>query len=115
MWKVVDSYLNMPDYFRFSTNREADKKASLLITQRIHNTFSDFFQEFGALWGTFKLQAREGSWLYEASLRRMAYTLQEPLKKELEQLQEPQIIVPLGVDETSKWCNSVVLVPKANG
>ena len=25
------------------------------------------------------------------------------------------IIAPLGVDETSDWCNSFVLVPKANG
>ena len=25
------------------------------------------------------------------------------------------IITPLGVDETSEWCNSFVLVPKANG
>ena len=25
------------------------------------------------------------------------------------------IITPLGVDETAEWCNSFVLVPKANG
>ena len=25
------------------------------------------------------------------------------------------IIMPLGVDETAEWCNSFVLVPKANG
>ena len=25
------------------------------------------------------------------------------------------IIAPLGVDETAEWCNSIVLVPKANG
>ena len=25
------------------------------------------------------------------------------------------IITPLGVDETVEWCNSFVLVPKANG
>ena len=41
--------------------------------------------------------------------------LQEPLKKELDRLQKQQIIMPLGVDETSEWCNSFVLGPKANG
>ena len=25
------------------------------------------------------------------------------------------IIAPLGVDESSEWCNSLVIVPKANG
>ena len=25
------------------------------------------------------------------------------------------IITPLGVDETAEWCNSFVLLPKANG
>ena len=37
-----------------------------------------------------------------------------PLKEELERLQKQQIIVPLGVDETSEWSNSIVLVLKAN-
>ena len=43
-----------------------------------------------------------------------AYALQEPLKEELWRIQRQQIIVPLGVDMTSKWCNSFMLVPKAN-
>ena len=45
----------------------------------------------------------------------MAYALQKPFKEELEHLQELDIIVPLGVDEMAEWCNSFVLVPKANG
>ena len=45
----------------------------------------------------------------------MAYALQKPLKEELDQLQKMDIITPLGIDETVEWCNSFVLVPKANG
>ena len=45
----------------------------------------------------------------------MAYTLQKLFKEELEQLQEQDIIAPLGVDETAEWCNSFVVVPKVNG
>ena len=65
--------------------------------------------------GTFKLGVKEGSHPYQTPPRRMAYALQQPLKGELNRLQEGQIIVPLHVDETSDWCNSLILVPKANG
>ena len=34
--------------------------------------------------------------------RRVAYSLQEPLKEELDQLQKQQITIPLGVGETSE-------------
>ena len=30
-------------------------------------------------------------------------------------MQKQQIIIPLDVDDTSEWCNSFALVPKANG
>ena len=39
----------------------------------------------------------------------------EPLKDELDQIQKQQVIVPMCVNETSEWCNSFVLVWKANG
>ena len=52
---------------------------------------------------------------YQKPLRRVAYPVQEPLREELDQLQRQQIIVPLGVDKMWEWCNSFVLVPKANG
>ena len=44
----------------------------------------------------------------------MVYALQKPFKEELECLQKMDIITPLGVDEMAEWCNSFVLVPKAN-
>ena len=40
----------------------------------------------------------------------MAYALQKPFKAT-----KKDIVVPLGVDKTSEWCNSFLLVPKANG
>ena len=45
----------------------------------------------------------------------VAYALQKPFKEELEYLQGMDIITPLGVDKMAEWCNSFVLVPKANG
>ena len=44
----------------------------------------------------------------------MAYALQKPFQKELERLQKQDIITPPGAEETSEWCNSFVLVSKAN-
>ena len=41
--------------------------------------------------------------------------LQNLFKDELDWLQKLDIITPLGVDKTAEWCNSFVLVPKANG
>ena len=61
------------------------------------------------------LQHKPDSKPYQVPSRCMAYALQKPFKEELEQLQELDIIAPLGVDEMAEWCNSFVLVPKANG
>ena len=47
--------------------------------------------------------------------KRSSMHYREPFKEELKCLQEMDIIMPLGVDETSECCNSFVLVPKANG
>ena len=37
-----------------------------------------------------------------------------PLKENLDRQKRQQIIVPIGMDKTSKWSKSIVLVPKAN-
>ena len=39
-----DSNANMLDYFRYSTNRAADKKASKGLTKKINNEIRDVFQ-----------------------------------------------------------------------
>ena len=85
------------------------------MTQKIHNTFGDVFNGIGCFKGTFSLQLKPNSKPCQEPPRHVAYALQNPFKEELEQLQEMDIIAPLGVDETGEWCNSFVLVPKAKG
>ena len=98
-----------------SHTKKKKEKTSWRITQTIHSKFSNVFTGIGYFQGKFLLLVREGSHLYQVLARRVTYALQEPLKEDLEWLQKQQIIVPLDVFETSEWCNSFILVPKANG
>ena len=77
--------------------------------------FDNVFNGIGCFEGTFLLQFKPDSRPYQAPPRHVAYALQKPFKDELDQLQRMDIITPLGVDEMAEWCNSFVLVPKANG
>ena len=85
------------------------------MTQKIHNTYGDVFNGIGCFEGTFSLQLKPSSKPYEVPPRNEAYALQKLFKEELEQLQEQDIIAPLGVDEMAEWYNSFVVVPKVNG
>ena len=102
------------NYFFSSKEPEAEKRWSDQMTQKIHNTYSDVFNGIGCFKGTFSLQLKPDSKPYQAPPGHMAYALQKPFKKELKWLQELDIITPLGVDKTAEWCNSFVVVPKAN-
>ena len=73
------------------------------------------FNGIGSFEGTFSLQLKPDSKPYQTPLRHVAYALQKPFKDELDWLQKLDIITPLGIEETVEWCNSFVLVPKANG
>ena len=64
------SNVNSLDYFRSSANIWADKKASSIIMQRIHNEFSYVFTGIGYFEGTFKLSVKEGRCPYHAPSRR---------------------------------------------
>ena len=85
------------------------------MTQRIHEMYGEVFNGIGCFKGTFSLQLKLDSKPYQALPRCIAYALQKPFKEELQQLQELDILMLLGVDETAEWCTSFVLVPKANG
>ena len=85
------------------------------MTQKIHNTYGDVFYGIGCFKDAFSLQLKPDSKPYQVPPRCMAYALQKPFKEELKQLQELDIITPLGVDEMAEWCNSFVVVPKVNG
>ena len=69
----------------------------------------EVFNSIGCFKGTFSLQLKLDSKPYQAPPGHVA-----PFQKEVQRLQELDIITLLGVDETAEWCNSFVLVPKAN-
>ena len=103
------------NYFYSSKNTEADKKQSNDMTQKMHNTYGNIFNGIECFKGTFSLQLKPDSKPHQVPPRHVAYALQKPFKKELKWLQELDIIAPLGIEETAQWCNSFVVVPKANG
>ena len=103
------------NYFFSLNSTDADKRKSSKMTQKIHDRFGDVFNGIGCFEGMFSLQLKPDSKPYQAPPRHVAYALQKPFKGELEQLQKMDIITPLGIDKMAEWCNSFVLVPKANG
>ena len=94
---------------------EVDKRKSIELTQKIHNVFDNVFNGIGCFEGTFLLQLKPDSKPCQVPLRHVAYALQRQFKDELDCLQNLDLITPLGVDKMLEWCNSFVLVPKANG
>ena len=56
-----DGKLNLPDYFKSSTNKVADNRASEVLRNKIHNEFSDVLPGIGCLEGTFTLHVKDGS------------------------------------------------------
>ena len=77
--------------------------------------FDHVFNGTGCFECTFSLQLKPDSRPYQVSPGHVAYVLQKPFKDELDRLQKLDIITPLRVDKTAEWCNSFVLIPKANG
>ena len=94
---------------------EVDKRKSIELTQKIYNVLDNVFNGIGCIEGAFSLQLEPDTKPYQAPPRHVAYALQKLFKDEMDQLQKLDIITPLGVDKTAEWCNSFVLVPKANG
>ena len=103
------------NYFYSSKDIDTDKRKSSAMMQKIHKTFGDVFNSIGCFEGTVSLQLKPDSKPYQVPPRHVAYVLQKTFKEELECLQRMDIITPLGVDKAAEWCNSFVLVPKANG
>ena len=60
-----------------------------------------------------QITGKGGQLIKPGTPRRVAYGHQDHLKEGLEQLQKQQILVPLGMDETSVLCSSFGLVLKA--
>ena len=64
---------HVPDFFHSSNNKKDDKRVSETITSRIHDEFNDLFSGIGCFEGMFLLQVKEGSHLYQAPPRWVAY------------------------------------------
>ena len=81
----------------------------------ILNEYKELFQGIGKLEGEINITLKPNAIPYVAPVCRVAHSLQESLKKELDRLVQEGIIVPLGIDEPRKWCNSFVCICKPNG
>ena len=109
--RVMSRISYTKEYFLSEPSYDTDKKMSAETTQQLHKEFKDGFNGICYFNGTFSLQLK----LNQAPLRCVAYALQKPFKEERERLQKQDIKAPWGIYETSEWCKSFVLVPKANG
>ena len=106
---------SLTNCFFSSPNVEAVKRKSIKLMQRIHKVFGNVFNGIGCFEGAFSLQLIPDSKPCQAPPRHVTYALQKPFMEKLDQLQKIDIITPLGVNKTAEWCNSFVLVSKANG
>ena len=75
----------------------------------------EFANVFSGIW-CFKCTSRRWHETLQIPLKCVAYVLQEPFKMELEGLQQQQIIIVLiGIDKLTEWCNNSVLMSIPNG
>ena len=94
---------------------KATRKGTLKWCSKYIKTLKMYLMALGCFDGTFSLHLKLDSKPYHMPPRCMTCMLQKPFQEELERLQKQDIIAALGVDETSEWCSSFVLVSKANG
>ena len=102
------------EYFLSGPTYESDKNKRTESTQQIHQDFDDVFNGVWCFEGIFSFQVKDGSQLYQAPPKKVSVCTAGGLKEMMERLQKQQIIVPLGIDETSEWYNSFILVHKVN-
>ena len=72
-----------------------------------HTIPTDVYIGTGCFDGTFSLQVIPDSKPDQVALRCVASVLQKPFKEEIEQLQQQDIIRPLGMSEMAEWCSSL--------
>ena len=73
----------------------------------ILNKYKELFQGIGKLEGEINITLKPNSMPYVVPVHRVARSLQESLKKELNRLVQEGIIVLLGIDKPREWCNSL--------
>ena len=103
------------EYFTGKPNEKYQNKTNpghfkLLIL----NEYKELFQGIGKFEGEINITLKPNAIPHVAPVCRMAHSLKEPLKRELDRLVKKGIIFLLGIDEPSDWCNSFVCVCKPN-
>ena len=93
---------------------EADKASCAKTKWMMHNDNSGIFTRIGCFKGTFSLKIKDDAKVYQKPPKHVAYSLQKLIRKELEMLQEQEILAQLGMDETvecpaalSKWLSQM--------
>ena len=81
----------------------------------IRRKYSDLCSGIGNMNTEIDIKLKDNAIPYVAPIRRVAHTLQEPLRLELEKLVDEGILRKLKIDEKSEWLNSFVCVRKPNG
>ena len=77
--------------------------------------YKELFSGIGKPKGEINITLKPNVVPYVVPVCRVAHSLQEPLKQELDRLIKQGIIVPLGIDEPSELVNSFRCVRKPNG
>ena len=85
------------------------KVRQLQLQTEIHNEFSDFFSDLGCFEGTFSLQIKDDSHMYQP----LFFCTVKATEKELEPATASNYC-SIRCWQMSEWSNSFVLVPKAN-
>lgn len=86
---------------------------NLINKEDIFEKYSEVFDGLGLLKNMCHLQLKENSQPVVDPPRRVPFSLLEPLKRELERMQNLNVIVE--ETEPTEWVNSIVLVTKPNG
>ena len=119
--KKIDEARNLCDgedketlFVKQDTQAE-DMRASKNLEKEVMREHADLFTGVGCLEGKVHIHLKEGVTPYQAPPRRVAYSMQDPLKEELDRLVKENILVKLDADTKSEWCNSFVCRPKPAG
>ena len=92
----------------------AAKLESQVLTNKICNEVSDFCSGVGCFEGKFGLMVIDDSWPYQTPQEGSICTPGIP-EGGARKTTKQQIILPLGIDDTSEGCNNLFLAPKGNG
>ena len=103
------------EYIIAGPEMEANRMACTKTTQTVHNEYRNVFTGVWMPKRQILFQVEDDMKLYQVSPRHVVYALQEPFVRELERLQDQQMLAPLGLYATVKWCESFVTVPNPNG